>query len=51
MGFVLPHLLSQVDFALDEPAPPCTFFFFFFSWFGGVGRYEGKGFSLNITLQ
>lgn len=28
MGFVLPHLLSQVDFALDEPAPPCTFFFF-----------------------
>lgn len=49
MGFVLPHLLSQVDFALDEPAPPCTFFFFLLVW--GVGRYEGKGFSLNITLQ
>lgn len=39
MGFVLPHLLSQVDFALDEPAPPCTFFFFFFSL--GLGGWEG----------
>lgn len=27
MGFVLPHLFSQVCFALDEPVPPCAVFF------------------------
>lgn len=37
MGFVLPHLFSQVYFALDEPVPPCAFFFFFLEGVGGKG--------------
>lgn len=45
MGFVLPHLFSQVYFALDEPVPPCDFFFL-----GGTGRREG-GLSLNTVLH
>lgn len=35
MGFVLPHLFSQVYFALDEPVPPWAFFFL-----GGGKRVE-----------
>jgi len=43
MGFVLPHLFSQVYFALDEPVPPCAFFF--------LEGEEGRGLSLNIVLH
>lgn len=40
MGFVLPHLFSQVYFALDKPVPPCAFFFLG-GGRRGVGKMEG----------
>lgn len=54
MGFVLPHLFSQVYFVLDKPVPPCAFFF---SWVGGGRggaewvRWKGVEFEYCIALQ
>lgn len=47
MGFVLPHLFSQVYFTSDEPVPPCDFFF---SWGGRIGE-KGVDFEYCPALQ